>query len=213
MNKIDIDNKKEITTFKYEEKELHLFDKTNQEVIYNVEENATLKVYQYGININNDIVINLNGNNAKVEYHYSTINYENHKYNILVNHNASNTSSNIYNHGINVLDKKLDFNVTGKVFKTSDNCICNQENQILNLVDGDSTILPNLLIDNYNVSSSHSAYIGKFKDEILFYLMSRGLSKTTSYDLLIKSFLINGSSSDEDIESLEKEIKNINEGD
>lgn len=213
MNKIDIDIKKEITTFKYEEKELHLFDKKDQEVIYNVEDNATLKVYQYGININNDITINLNGNNAKVEYHYSTINYENHKYNILVNHNASNTSSNIYNHGINVFDKKLDFNVTGKVFKNSDNCICNQENQILNLVDGDSTILPNLLIDNYNVSSSHSAYIGKFKDEILFYLMSRGLSKTTSYDLLIKSFLINGSSNNEDIESLEKEIKNINEGD
>ena len=213
MNKIDIDIKKEITTFKYEEKELHLFDKEDQEVIYNVEDNATLKVYQYGININNDITINLNGNNAKVEYHYSTINYENHKYNILVNHNASNTSSNIYNHGINVFDKKLDFNVTGKVFKNSDNCICNQENQILNLVDGDSTILPNLLIDNYNVSSSHSAYIGKFKDEILFYLMSRGLSRTTSYDLLIKSFLINGSSRNEDIESLEIEIKNINEGD
>ena len=213
MNKIDIDIKKEITTFKYEEKELHLFDKKDQEVIYNVEDNATLKVYQYGININNDITINLNGNNAKVEYHYSTINYENHKYNILVNHNVSNTSSNIYNHGINVFDKKLDFNVTGKVFKNSDNCICNQENQILYLVDGDSTILPNLLIDNYNVSSSHSAYIGKFKDEILFYLMSRGLSRTTSYDLLIKSFLINGSSSNEDIESLEKEIKNINEGD
>ena len=213
MNKIDTDIKKEITTFKYEEKELHLFDKKDQEVIYNVEDNATLKVYQYGININNDITINLNGNNAKVEYHYSTINYENHKYNILVNHNASNTSSNIYNHGINVFDKKLDFNVTGKVFKNSDNCICNQENQILNLVDGDSTILPNLLIDNYNVSSSHSDYIGKFKDEILFYLMSRGLSRTTSYDLLIKSFLINGSSRNEDIESLEKEIKNINEGD
>ena len=213
MNKIDTDIKKEITTFKYEEKELHLFDKKDQEVIYNVEDNATLKVYQYGININNDIIINLNGNNAKVEYHYSTINYENHKYNILVNHNASNTSSNIYNHGINVFDKKLDFNVTGKVFKNSDNCICNQENQILNLVDGDSTILPNLLIDNYNVSSSHSAYIGKFKDEILFYLMSRGLSRTISYDLLIKSFLINGSSRNEDIESLEKEIKNINEGD
>ena len=43
--------------------------------------------------------------------------------------------------------------------------------------------------------------------------MSRGLSRTTSYDLLIKSFLINGSSRNEDIESLEKEIKNINEGD
>lgn len=192
-----------------ENKELYLFDKSNQCRTYNVSKNTKLVVYQYGINIDNDIVINLNGENAEVEYHYSTINYDDHKYKIVVNHNSEKTISNIYNHGVNVNDSKLDFDITGYVPNKSDNSECNQKNQILNIRNGKSTILPKLLIDNYDVVSSHSAYIGKFKDEILFYLMSRGISEKVSYDLLIKSFLINGCEKKEIVEELEKEIDKI----
>ena len=198
-----------IIVVKEREKVFYDFDITNQDVIYNVSENSKLVVYQYGINIDNNIIINLNGENASVEYHYSTINYDDHKYKIDVNHNNSKTISNIYNHGINVFDNKLDFDITGNVLNKSDKCECNQKNQILNISDGKSTILPKLLIDNYDVISSHSAYIGKFKDEILFYLMSRGISEKVSYDLLIKSFLVNGCDNTELIEKLEKEINKI----
>ena len=198
-----------IIDVKEREKVFYDFDTTNQDVIYNVSENSKLVVYQYGINIDNNIIINLNGENASVEYHYSTINYDDHKYKIDVNHNNSKTISNIYNHGINVFDNKLDFDITGNVLNKSGKCECNQKNQILNISDGKSTILPKLLIDNYDVISSHSAYIGKFKDEILFYLMSRGISENVSYDLLIKSFLVNGCDNTELIEKLEKEIDKI----
>ena len=208
MNKIEV-KKKQITVSNNDEQILHIFDYEDQDIIYNLKENAKLVVYQYGINISNNIVINLDGENSSVEYHYSNINKENNRYNILVNHNASNTVSNIYNHGLNVFNNNLDYNVTGKVLATSNNCICNQENQIINLENGNSTILPNLLIDNYNVISNHSAYIGKFKDEILFYLMSRGISKKSGYELLIKSFLINSSESEDDISLLEEEIRKI----
>ena len=108
-----------------------------------------------------------------------------------------------------MFDNKLDFEITGNVLNKSGKCECNQKNQILNISDGKSTILPKLLIDNYDVISSHSAYIGKFKDEILFYLMSRGISEKVSYDLLIKSFLVNGCDNTELIEKLEKEINKI----
>lgn len=208
MNKIKL-KEKEVTVSKNSERVLHLFDYENQNITYNLESNAKLVVYQYGFDISNYIVINLNGENACVEYHYSTINYKKNRYDILVNHNTSNTKSNIYNHGLNVLNNQLDFNVTGKVVKSSDNCTCNQENQIINLANGNSAILPNLLIDNYNVISTHSAYIGKFKDELLFYLMSRGISRKSGYELLIKSFLINSSEKEEDMILLEEEIKKI----
>lgn len=198
-----------IIDVKESEKVFYDFDITNQDVIYNVSENSKLVVYQYGINIDNNIIINLNGENASVEYHYSTINYDDHKYKIDVNHNNSKTISNTYNHGINVFDNKLDFDITGNVLNKSGKCECNQKNQILNISDGKSTILPKLLIDNFDVISSHSAYIGKFKDEILFYLMSRGISEKVSYDLLIKSFLVNGCDNTELIEKLEKEINKI----
>ena len=189
-----------IIDVKESEKVFYDFDITNQDVIYNVSENSKLVVYQYGINIDNNIIINLNGENASVEYHYSTINYDNHKYKIEVNHNNSKTISNIYNHGINVFDNKLDFDITGNVLNKSGKCECNQKNQILNISDGKSTILPKLLIDNFDVISSHSAYIGK---------LSRGISEKVSYDLLIKSFLVNGCDNTELIEKLEKEINKI----
>lgn len=208
MNKLKIDNKEEIIK-NNQVKELHLFNYNNQNIIYNLETNSKLIVYQYGFDIDNNIVINLNGENSEVEYHYSIISYKNHKYNIIVNHNNKNTISNIYNHGLNILNNNLDFNVIGKVLKDSSKCICNQENQIINIKDGNSTILPNLLIDNYDVISTHSAYIGKFKDELIFYLMSRAISRKASYELLIKSFLINSSDSNEDLKKLESEIKKI----
>ena len=103
MNKIKL-KKRIITVSKNEEKILHLFDYENQDVIYNLDNDSKLVVYQYGINISNNIIINLNGENSCVEYHYSNINKENNKYDILVNHNASNTVSNVYNHGLNVFN-------------------------------------------------------------------------------------------------------------
>lgn len=185
------------------------FDKTNKKIIYNVDENSKLVVYQYGIDIDNEVVINLNGQFSSVSYHYSCINYNNHKYKITVNHNNTDTVSNIYNHAVNVDDNKLVFDITGNVLNISSRSICNQKNQILNIKNGKSTIIPKLLIDNFDVTSSHSAYIGKFKDEVLFYLMSRGISLKASYDLLIKGFLVNDCDNDELIKKLETEIDKI----
>ena len=88
--------------------------------------------------------------------------------------------------------------VDGVVPKTSDKCICNQDNQIINMDNGKSTICPNLLIDNYDVDSNHAAYIGKFKDEIMFYMMSRGISREVAYRLLLNGFLINSDSIEKD---------------
>lgn len=206
MNKIELEDK--IINIKKDE-EIYLFNKNDNQKIYNISENVTLKVYQYDVDCSSNIEINLNGNNAEVEYHYSTINYNDHNFKIKVNHNCNNTSSNIYNHGVNILSNLLHFDVTGLVPKKKENCVCNQENQIINLQDGNSTILPILLIDNYNVSSSHSAYIGKFKDEIIFYLMSRGISREKAIKLLVSGLLINNGKENENLTKFQQEIENI----
>lgn len=78
------------------------------------------------------------------------------------------------------------------------------------MVNGKSTICPNLVIDNFDVDSNHSAYIGKFKDEYLFYLMSRGISLDNSYKLLLNSFLVNSDSIEYDkINNFLSEIEKI----
>ena len=157
---------------------------------------CNVEVYHYVIDKDVHININLNSSGASIRYYYSHINYNNHKVVMNVVHNCCNTSSNVYNHGVNVNHSKLDFVVNGIIKKDMIKSVCNQENQIINIRDGKSTICPNLLIDCYDVMSSHSAYIGKFDLSHLFYLESRGLSRERAYHLLMKGFLLHAVISD-----------------
>lgn len=173
-----------------EERNVVIYLHGSGNVTFNLGKNAKVLVYHLGIDISNVVIINLDGENAEVLYNYEVINYIDDKMKIIVNHNQNNTISNIYNHGVNVLDNKLSFDVSGVVPKDIKGCICNQENRIININDGKSTICPNLLIDSYDIISSHAAYIGRFSDEVLFYLMSRGITKKKAYELLVASFLL-----------------------
>ena len=180
---------------------------------FDIKKCETLNIYHYVFNKSVNVIINLNGENAKVNYHFSVISLDDNTFKIEVNHNSKNTESNIFNHGVNVLNNKLSFDVTGLVPKDISKCICNQENQIINLSDGTSLIKPNLLIRNYDTFSNHAAYIGKFKDELLFYLMSRGISFNKSNELLMESLLINNGNKEEKVvQEFIKNLKEVNNG-
>lgn len=180
----------------------------NNNYTYDIDEDTI--IYHFSINSSSEVNINLNKSNINLYYYYNNINYDNNTFKIKVNHNKSNTHSELYNHGVNIKDNKLTYYVDGIVPKKSSKCICNQENQIINMNDGKSTICPNLLIDNYDVDSNHSAFIGEFSRDKLFYLMSRGITKEDAYKLLLNGFLINSDSIDlNKIDLFLKEIKKI----
>lgn len=175
---------------------------------YNIDEDTI--IYHFSINGSSDVEVNLVKEDVTLYYYYNNINYSDNKFSIEVNHVASNTHSEVFNHGVNVNCNYLTYTVNGVVPKSSNSCICNQDNQIINISDGKSTIKPNLLIDNYDVDSNHAAYIGKFRDSYMFYLMSRGISRKNAYLLLLKSFLINTDSIDlSKIDDFLKEIEKI----
>jgi hypothetical protein len=171
-------------------------DNENKNYKYNIKEDTI--IYHFSINSSSEVIIDLEKEGVRLDYFYNNINYDDNKFNIKVNHLKENTHSELYNHGVNVFCNKLMYYVDGVVLKSSSKCICNQDNQIINMDNGKSTICPNLLIDNYDVDSNHSAYIGKFKDEAMFYLMSRGISREVAYRLLLNGFLINSDSIEKD---------------
>ena len=181
-------------------------DKTHY--TYNITEDTV--IYHYLVDSSSTVDINMVTEGVTLYYYYNTINYKNNSFSIKVNHLKDNTHSELFNHGVNVGNNKLDFFVEGIVPKDSEKCICNQENQIINMSDGKSTICPNLLIDNYDVDSNHSAYIGKFNEDKLFYLMSRGISFDEANRLLLNGFLFNSDSIDlHKIDLFIKEIEKI----
>ena len=128
----------------------------------------------------------------KLLYCIAKISKKDEKYNFLVYHNAKNTVSNIVNNGVNILDGELEFNVSGFVSKGITGCDINQSGRIINMTENPCTIKPNLFIDEEDVVANHSALIGTFSPDEIFYLMSRGISKRDSENLLTKGFLLNG---------------------
>lgn len=196
MNKLKIKEEKIINIEDNTSREFYFYQDSNFLYTFHLGRGAKLTVYHYIVDSSSSISVHLDGEYAEVDYHCSILNQNDHQLKFNVEHHANHTTSNIYNHGVNQKNNKLHFDICGFVSNTSKGCICNQENQIINLDHGESTILPKLLIDQYDVSSSHSAYIGKFSDEILFYFMSRGISPKMALELLVRALLMNGGGED-----------------
>lgn len=135
-------------------------------------------------------VINLNGEMAKIDYNLKTVSTSLEKYNFLVYHNASKTVSNIKNNGVNILDGIIEFNVSSFVPKNVKKCDVNQSARIINMTDNTCTIKPNLFIDEEDVIANHSALIGTFSFDEIFYLESRGINKEEAESLLTSGFLM-----------------------
>lgn len=183
---------------------------TSQKIKYNLSNNAYLKINKISINACGELQINLNGENAEINISNSLINYNDNIYKEEINHNSENTRSIITNHAVNFLDNTFKFIVDGKIKKNATKTTFRQDNKIMNMKSGKSYILPNLIVDNDDIEASHSAYIGQFDEETIFYLMTRGISFEDANKLLIKAFLINKMEDNIEIkEIIEKLIENI----
>ena len=121
----------------------------------------------------------------------------------MINHNYSNTSSKVSNHAINISSNSFIFDIDAKVFNNSSNCDTNQDNKIINIGCGKNEIKPNLLVDNNLIEATHSAYIGNFSQNTVFYLQSRGITKEQIQELLTTGFLL------EKMELLEDEKETV----
>ncbi len=167
---------------------LYVFGNFNVEFILG--RNSKVLVYHYNVDCDTNVRIYLREEMANIDYYYSIISKNDHNIKLEVFHEADNTVSNIYNNVVNVFDKKFYLDVVGKVLSGVNGYICNQSSQVINMSDGCSVICPNLLIDSFGGSSSHSTYIGKFDDDKLFYLMSRGIKLESSIHILLMAFLV-----------------------
>ena len=170
---------------------------TSNKVTYNIGSNAQVIVYKISRNNSDIIRINLNGERSSIKFYSSLMNYSNNTYDFKVRHNASYSESDIVNHCVNFTESEFRFLVNSDIKKESLECVCNQDNKIIDMIGGKNYISPNLLVDNDLITANHSAYIGKFKKDIMFYLKSRGIRERECNLLLIRGFLLEKMNLDE----------------
>ena len=153
------------------------------------------------------IIVNLNGINADFEYNFKTIASNKETYDYHIFHNYNKTISNIKNNGVCINDGNIIYQVSSFVPKEITGCIVNQNNRIINLTNNKCEIKPNLYIDSFDIEASHSALIGKFSDEEMFYIQSRGIDYNNALKLLITGFLTSDINNKKIINNINKNIQ------
>lgn len=159
---------------------------------YTLNNNSELHINKFynAINIKEQTIINLNGENSIANYSFKTISTTIEKYDLIVHHNSRNSVSNIYNAAVNIKDGEVLFNVSAFIPKGVKGCTAEQNGRIINMNNNKCIINPNLYVEEADVIAEHAAAIGKFSDEEIFYMMSRGISYEMALNLLIKGFLL-----------------------
>ena len=169
---------------------INLFIKNSHvKITINNLENSDLIVNQLAINSSISLNINLNLC-SKIRYNNSILTNVDSINEITINHLESNSSSMVIANGINLSDNKFFFLIDGIVNKDSLNVVLDEKSKIINIGDGNSKIIPNLIVNNQEVMANHSAFIGKFNEEEINYLKSRGISDETAKKLLLTSLLL-----------------------
>lgn len=141
---------------------------------------------------NNSVVENIDielYNQGEISYKFSNICKNKESYNINIKHNGIGTVSNISNKSLAIDGSELDFVINSIVGKEYVNSILNQNTRIVTMGDCDCKISPNMFIDCDDIEARHGSVIGTFKDDMVFYLMSRGISYNDTIKLLVKGYL------------------------
>lgn len=184
-------------------------DKAKIQYTFNIEENSNVNIEKYNSssNVKEMIMANLNGEKSNFDYTFKSISTSKEVYDVVVSHNNKETNSFIKNNSVCIDNGKVYFQVSGYVDKGIKNCIINQNNHIINLTDNKCEIRPNLYIEEYDTIANHSALIGGFDEQELFYIQSRGINEIDARKLLIKGFLLNNLTSKSLIAKIKDNIK------
>ena len=192
MNKIVLD-KENIINLKIEEDSICNIGKDYKIKELNIEllDNVLFILNDYSEIDDSILKINIiQNNNSKFLYNHSFISKDKYELYINVNMIGNNSKNNINIHGIsdNGYSKVI---VDGLVRENTFNNELNENIKLLNINDGVSNIYPNMFINTKNVVANHSASISTINEDYLFYLMSRGINKEKSIDLILDGFLEN----------------------
>jgi Fe-S cluster assembly protein SufD len=109
---------------------------------------------------------------------------------VFITHKAPHTFGDMTNIGIANKRGKIILNGVEKIEKGMK--LANAFQTLKGIITSDQAIVevnPILLIDEYDVKAGHGATIGKIEEDVLYYLMSRGLNRKEAEKLVIHGFL------------------------
>ncbi|OGJ42936.1 hypothetical protein A3B60_04000 [Candidatus Peregrinibacteria bacterium RIFCSPLOWO2_01_FULL_39_12] len=136
--------------------------------------------------------LNLKDKNKNINFVIIIIakNSEEFSFKTTVIHEAPNTKSHYFIRSVLLDDSKVAYKgmlSIKKTAKSSESWL--SHHSLLLSQNAKVETIPSLEIETNDASAGHAASMGKIDDEMLFYLLSRGINEKTGKKILIKAFL------------------------
>lgn len=168
---------------------------------FNCDKDSNIEINKFN---NNNITCNIDINlqeNSKAILVISTVSSSKNMFDINVNHIGPRSYSKCINNGV-VRSGSITYNVNGIINRGAVNSSVLQTSKIITKDLSRSVIKPVLIIDDTVEEANHSASIGYYDLDLLFYLESRGIKPDDAIRLLNKGLLTSNFKYKEKIENL-----------
>ena len=187
---IDCDTKLDITVKENtHDCKLIIVGNNNYDINIKLEKNSGLLVNS--LNRDNSVNANISlEKDSSISYYHSVLADKDSINSFNINHLDDSSIGYVTNSGINRGDNKLFFTVNGKVPKALHNIISNQDSMNINFKNGNSKVIPNLIIESNDIIASHSSYIGEIDEHKKFYIKSRGIGEKDLEKLIYRSVIL-----------------------
>lgn len=153
------------------------------------EASLVLNMFDYA----NDLEIDLNieaDDNTTFIVNASFISEVKYALNIDTKIYGNNIVGNVFIRGINEETGIVRVTMNGTVAGETTGNVLNEYAKILNKSELSNVLIPNLIVNTCDVTANHGVTIGQIRDEELFYLMSKGISKSYATKMIEDGFLL-----------------------
>ena len=137
------------------------------------------------------VQIDLTGRSAHADLSSASLVTGRKDYRMFAVNRAERTSAEIKNYAVVLKNGKLMIDAVGRIINGAVRSKSHQVSRALSFEEGqNTTILPELLIDENDVEASHAMSIGRVDEDQLYYMMSRGLDMKECTMLISLGYLL-----------------------
>lgn len=149
-----------------------------------------LTIFSSGSELTDNIYLTKSGGKVDMKNVIINVSGEKQAFNYNITHEAPDTLSTMHNYGISKNNSYLDIKSNGIIAAQAKKSELAQKTKGL-IIDLFSQIsaVPILKIQEYDCVAAHGASIGEINEDELYYLMSRGLTRTAAEKLIISGFV------------------------
>lgn len=135
-------------------------------------------------------VIDMDGTNSNVLVRSGFLVNNNKLLSMRINHHQPYTTSLMEHYGLVIDQHQFMIEGIGKVDKYAKKSDCRQALRAATFAEKENVkLIPELLIDEYDVQAAHATSIGQVNDRQLYYLQSKGLNMNQILHLMAKGYL------------------------